>query len=127
MKKEELRALLEGATPGDWYALEEHHEDGWPEVRVAPSGAPDDGGDVLATVFAPADARLMAAAPTLARLLLESMERVERQDARIDIYRTRGTCTCGHAFASHDPEDLTCDAHRSDGGFGVCPCGRGES
>jgi hypothetical protein len=34
---------------------------------------------------------------------------------------------CGHAMSRHDPEDGCCDAHRPDGEFGVCPCGRDPS
>lgn len=34
------------------------------------------------------------------------------------------TCSCGHGWRHHDPDDLTCD-HHADVGLGVCPCGRG--
>lgn len=36
-----------------------------------------------------------------------------------------GNCPrCGHPMSTHDPEDGTCDSHRTDGGIGVCQCGR---
>jgi hypothetical protein len=49
-------------------------------------------------------------------------------DTNSDSEDARPICKqCGHEMSRHDPEDGTCDAHRSDGGFGVCPCGRDES
>lgn len=79
MTTAELQALLAAATPGEWVAVWAAHEWDKPEVQRLPSGAPDDGSDVLATVHgAWADASLMAAAPALAREVVELRREVAR-------------------------------------------------
>ena len=81
LTRDEVRALLEGATPGPW--LKSAHDDRdnptwdlWAQAEVDRTGG-DNG--CIAFDIRDADARLMAAAPELARLLLEAMERDAQQ------------------------------------------------
>lgn len=97
LKTEDVAAWLERATPGPWEAFEPtatiydydgrpigEDRTGPPQVLRAPSGAPDDAGDYIATVDGGSwsDARLMAAAPTLADDLLDCRRERDAERAR---------------------------------------------
>ena len=87
LNRPEIEKLLAGTTAGAW-AWAAHDGDpnddltyrGFPWIEREPTGAPGDDGDLLATCSNPGDARLMAAAPELARQCLALLDRAEAAD-----------------------------------------------
>lgn len=75
---EEARALREAATPGPWLAC------GSTEVSTTPSGAPDDGGDLVAATYRITNTALIAAAPDLAASVEALHAEVERLRALLE-------------------------------------------
>lgn len=86
---EAVKALLDGATPGPWLWEKEEYDEGrcWhlaPGVLIldADGGGPDGADEIDA-----ANARLIAAAPTLATDLAAALEEIERLTKEADALR----------------------------------------
>lgn len=75
MTDDELRALLDGATPGEWDATALRRE----------SAVCTSGGALVADCVTDADARLIAAAPDLAREVLELRAKVRDYEAPLPV------------------------------------------
>jgi hypothetical protein len=89
LNRPEIEKLLSESTPGVWVAHDGNPDDstsylGYPRIEREPTGAPDDSGELLATCFSLADARLMAAAPALARQCLALLDRAEAAEKARD-------------------------------------------
>lgn len=79
MTRDEVQKLLDGATPGPWH-LGPDEDEGLPALLITSQGGR---GWSIATAYCgyhagEADARLITAAPDLARALIEAMDRAEK-------------------------------------------------
>ncbi len=75
---DEARVLREAATPGPWLCWSDA------EVSTTPSGAPDDGGDIVAMTYSATNNAIIAAAPDLAatvEALHAEVARLQDRDA----------------------------------------------
>jgi hypothetical protein len=95
LNRPEIEKLLAGTTAGAWAAHDGDLNDdltyrGFPWIEREPTGAPGDDGDLLATCSNPGDARLMAAAPELARQCLALLDRAEAAERDRDAARRKG-------------------------------------
>jgi hypothetical protein len=95
MNRPEIEKLLAEATAGAWAAHDGDPNDdltyrGFPWIEREPTGAPDDDGELLAHGNLYTDARLMAAAPELARQCLALLDRAEAAERDRDAARRQG-------------------------------------
>lgn len=123
MTPEQIRALRDAATPGPWCLRGATSYDG-PRYSVR-SGYADSAYPITGTIVSDrerADARLIAAAPTLATLAADALDEVARLRAALDAIRRAHSplgaclpgcpswledyrvndCTCGYCDAASD-------------------------